>query len=82
MSDKQIDFKIGDLVHVPAYVSIYQEALDGAISRSIVTKKPDLGIVLDCKQSAWGQILIFFDGDYWRINEDDLFMIDDKIDTT
>lgn len=83
MSDKQIDFKVGDLVHIPANVSMYQEALAGAVARVNVTKKPDLGIVLDYnKQYTWGQIVIFIDGEYWRINEDDLFAIDDKIDST
>lgn len=84
-----INFEVGDLVLIPANVSLFKET-DNTITHIITTEQPEYAILLDknsvLEQSKqwvyWKNNLIFWNGDYWRCNPDDMKHIPEFFDST
>lgn len=90
--------KNGDLVFIPASVSLFREedvTIDynnhshktKLITDIITTNKPEYAILLDLDLVDTNLInmnhsLIFWNGEYWQINKEDMYQISEITDWT
>lgn len=77
--------KIGDLIHIPANVSLFKEEevtilskwKHNMITKILKTEKPEIAILLDKQfERGCGKSLIFLNGEYWHCNNTDMFVYD------
>lgn len=86
--------KNGDLIMVPASVSLFKEEeitvgtlnlRAKLITEIITTNKPEYAILLNLDVidgELQNHSLIFWNGEYWQINKDDMYQISETTDWT